>query len=253
MSTQSFVDVDHPVHIFPDLDKLSHAAAVRVAELAAQAVSCRGAFHVALSGGATPRHLYQRLAQKPFASEIDWSSVHIYFGDERCVPPDHPDSNYGMVESALLAHVPIPRAQIHRIEAELAYVRQRAAAYARVLESHLPVVNGTLQFDLVLLGLGPDGHIASLFPATGSALSDKRPVTAVYADSMHAWRISITLPVINHARNILLLAPGAGKAAILGRVFRKAPSAPLLPVQRIKPQGILEWYLDQAAAAQLPP
>lgn len=242
------------MHIFPDLDELSQAAALRVAELAAQAVFSRGAFHVALSGGSTPRHLYQRLAQKPFVSDIDWSSVHIYFGDERCVPPDHPGSNYAMAESTLLAHVPIPRAQIHRIEAELAYVRQRAAAYARVLESHLPAVNATPQFDLVLLGLGSDGHIASLFPATGCALSDKRPVTAVYADSLHAWRISITLPVINQAHNILLLAPGAGKADILGRVFQRQPSSvALLPVQRIQPQGSLEWYLDQAAAAQLPP
>lgn len=241
------------VRIFPGLDTVSDAAAARIAELAAHAISSRGAFHVALSGGATPCHLYERLAQKPFVSEIDWASVHIYFGDERCVPPDHPDSNYGMAESALLAHVPIPRAQIHRIEAELAYVRQRAAAYARVLESRLPLVNATPQFDLVLLGLGPDGHIASLFPATGSALTDARPVTAVYADSMHAWRISITLPVINHARNILLPALGAGKADVLGRIFRNTPSASLLPAQRIQSQGVLEWYLDQAAAAQLPP
>ena len=198
------------VRIFPGLDTVSDAAAARIAELAAHAISSRGAFHVALSGGATPRHLYERLAQKPFVSEIDWASVHIYFGDERCVPPDHPDSNYGMAESALLAHVPIPHAQIHRIEAELAYVRQRAAAYAKVLESRLPLVNATPHFDLVLLGLGPDGHIASLFPATGSALTDARPVTAVYADSMHAWRISITLPVINGPDSL----QDAGKAVL---------------------------------------
>lgn len=240
------------VRIFPDLAALSAAAARRVAELAAHAISCRGAFHIALSGGATPRHLYERLAGMPVRAEIDWLNVHVYFGDERCVPPDHPDSNFGMADAALLAHVPIPRAQVHPIAADLAYVRQHATAYSAVLGAHLPVVNKTPQFDLVLLGLGPDGHVASLFPATGSVLSETRAVTAVYADSMRAWRISITLPVINHARNVLLFASGAGKADILARVFREDSSIKLLPVQRIKSEGVLEWYLDHAAAAQMP-
>lgn len=242
-----------PIHLFPDLDALSDAAVERIAEIAAKSVAQRGAFHIALSGGATPRHLYERLARAPYVSTIDWSRVHIHFGDERCVPPDHPDSNFRMANAALLTHVPIPPEQIHRINADLAYVRQCAAAYAAVLMSSLPVSNNVPQFDLVLLGIGPDGHIASLFPATGSALSERRPVTAVYADSMRAWRISITLPVINQARHILLLAAGANKAEILQRVLRDDTSATVpLPVQRIQPQGTLEWYLDHAAAARIP-
>lgn len=241
------------LHILPELDALADAVAERIAGLAADAISSRGTFHLALSGGATPRQLYERLARAPVASKIDWANVHIYFGDERCVPPDHPDSNFGMVQRALLAHVPILRAQIHRIEADLAYVRQRAAGYAAVLKAYLPVVNATPQFDLVLLGLGPDGHIASLFPATGDALTNTRLVTAVYADSLHQWRISITLPLINQARNVLMMVAGAGKANIMRRVFYSSSSAPPLPVQRIQPQGVMEWYLDQAAAAQLPP
>jgi len=239
------------IHLFPDLDALSDAAVGRIAEVAAQSIAQRGAFHIALSGGATPRHLYERLARAPYVSAIEWSQVHVYFGDERCVPPDHPDSNFRMANTAWLMHVPIPPAQIHRIAADLAYVRQRAAAYAAVLESSLPACNNLPQFDLVLLGIGPDGHIASLFPATGSALYDKRPVTAVYADSMRAWRISITLVVINQARHILLLAAGAGKAEILERILRGDPVDVPLPVQRIQPRGELEWYMDQAAAARI--
>ncbi len=246
-------DMHVPIHLFADLDALSDAAVGRIAEIVAESIAQRGVFHIALSGGATPRHLYERLARAPYVFTIDWSRVHVYFGDERCVPPDHPDSNFRMANTALLMHVPIPPTQIHRISADLAYVRQCAAAYAAVLASSLPVCNNVPQFDLVLLGVGPDGHIASLFPATGSALSERRPVTAVYADSMHAWRISITLAVINQARHILLLAAGSNKAEILQRVLRDdSPAAAPLPVQRIQPRGELEWYLDQAAAARIP-
>ena len=240
------------IHLFTDLEKLSEAAVERIADIAAQAITQRGAFHIALSGGATPRHLYEHLAHEPYRSDIDWSRVHVYFGDERCMPPDHPDSNFRMANAALLMHVPIPSAQIHRIVANLAYVRQCAVAYAAELAAHLPAGNLAPQFDLVLLGVGPDGHIASLFPATGSALTERRLATAVYADSMRAWRISITFPVINQARHILLLASGASKADVLERVFRDEPSATPLPVQRLQPLGELEWYLDQAAAARLP-
>lgn len=241
-----------PIRLFPDLEALSDAAVGRIAEVAEQSIAQRGAFHIALSGGATPRHLYERLARAPYVSTMDWSRVHVYFGDERCVPPDHPDSNFRMANTALLMHVPIPSAQIHRINADLAYVRQCAVAYAAVLMSSLPTSNNVPQFDMVLLGIGPDGHIASLFPATGSALSERRPVTAVYAVSMHAWRISITLAVINQARHILLLVSGSGKAEVLERVFRGEPGVVPLPVQRIQPLFELEWYLDQAAAARIP-
>ncbi len=258
------------IRISADLEALSTAAASRWVALAAEAIAARGEFHVALSGGATPRRLYERLAAAPFAREIDWSCVHIYFTDERCVPPDHQDSNFHMASEALLRHVLIPPEQIHRIGISLAYIRQDAAAYAELLRKHLPksVAPGVLppatlvrpctskesmpQFDLVLLGLGPDGHIASLFPAAGIAVTERedRYAVAVYVDRLKAWRISLSLPVIAHARHILMLAAGEEKAGIVRRAL-DAPESPPLPVQRLQPVHEMEWYLDQAAAAQL--
>ena len=208
---------------------------------------------MALSGGATPKRLYERLAAAPFAREIDWSRVHIYFTDERCVPPDHPDSNFHMASEALLRHVLTPPGHIHRIRISLATIRQDAAAYAEVLRKHLPKsASGMPQFDLVLLGLGPDGHIASLFPAAGIAVTERedRYAVAVYADRLKAWRISLSLPVIAHAKHILMLAAGEEKAAIVRRALGAAES-PVLPVQRLQPVHEMEWYLDAAAAAQL--
>lgn len=239
-------------HVFDDLEALSRAAAERWVSLCAAAIAARGAFHAALSGGSTPRRLYQYLASKPFSSRVDWAKVHIYFSDERCVPPDHPGSNYRMAREALLDHVPVPPPQIHAIEADLDYVRERAAAYARVLRTHAPrATDGRVELDLMLLGMGPDGHVASLFPASGEALCDHRLVLAVYAQSQKSWRISVTFPVINQARQIQLLVAGEGKARTLAQVFAPVPGAAALPVQMIKPAHEMEWYLDAAAAAQL--
>ena len=281
------------MQISADLEALSTAAAKRWVALASEAIAARGEFHAALSGGATPRRLYERLAAAPFARAIDWLCVHIYFTDERCVPPDHQDSNFHMASEALLRHVLIPPEQIHRIGVTLAYIRQDAAAYAELLRKHLPksVAPGILppvpyreerqrrvlpmsqeagcrerptlvrpctskegvpQFDLVLLGLGPDGHIASLFPAAGIAVTERedRYAVAVYADRLKAWRISLSLPVIAHAKHILMLAAGKEKAEVVRRALG-APESPPLPVQRLQPVHEMEWYLDEAAAAQL--
>ncbi len=258
------------IRIAADAEALSSAAARRWVTLATETGAARGEFHVALSGGATPKRLYERLAAAPLAREVDWSRVHIYFTDERSVPPDHQDSNFRMASEALLRHVLIPPGQIHRIEVSLATIRQDAAVYAEVLRKHLPksVAPGVLppatlvrpcmskagmpQFDMVLLGLGADGHIASLFPAAGIAVSERedRYAVAVYADRLKAWRISLSLPVIAHAKHILMLAAGEEKAAIVRRALGAAESPPL-PVQRLQPVHEMEWYLDQAAAAQL--
>ena len=238
------------IELSADLDALSGVAARRWATLAAEAIAARGEFHVALSGGATPRRLYERLAAAPFVHEIAWSRVHIYFTDERCVPADHRDSNFRMASEALLRHVSIPPGQIHRIEVGLATLRQDAAAYAEVLRKHLPMsVAGMPQFDLVLLGLGPDGHIASLFPAGGIAITERedRYAVAVYADRLKAWRISLSLPILAHASHIMMLAAGDEKAAIVRRALDVLDSPPL-PVQRLQPVHEMEWYLDEAAA-----
>lgn len=240
------------LRIHADADALIDAVAERWAVLAEDAVSTRGKFHVALSGGTSPRRLYQRLAQAPYAQRVAWEHVHIYFGDERTVPPDHADSNYRMAKEALLDSVPIPTSQIHRIEGEREDPHRAAAAYTKVLTDNLPLsAQGVVQFDLLLLGVGPDGHIASLFPATPVLHERARMVEAVYVEKLDTWRITLTLPVIDHARHVLILVSGSGKASIIHDVFATKPTPPY-PVQLINPQGALEWHLDQAAAAALP-
>lgn len=240
----------HPLHIHGNTEALSHACAQRFAELAAQAIAARGEFHVALSGGTTPRSLYQRLATPEFANRIDWQRVHIWFGDERSVPPDHPDSNYRMAREALLGHVPIPAGQVHRIEAE-----QEGAAdvYQALLNSRVPVApSGVAQFDLILLGLGSDGHVASLFPGTAVLQEFHRQVAAVWVAKLNTWRISLTLPVIDNARHVMVLVAGAGKAQIVHDILAAPPRAAPYPVQMINPAGVMEWRLDEQAAQDLP-
>jgi 6-phosphogluconolactonase len=240
------------LRIHADADALIDAVAQRWLELTNNAINARGKFHVALSGGTTPRALYRRLSQPKFADRIAWDRVHVYFGDERTVPPDHSDSNYRMAREALLDHVPIPAAQVHRIEGELEDPHVAASKYIRDLSRNLPLsAQGVVQFDLLLLGVGPDGHIASLFPATPVLHERARLVEAVYVEKLSTWRITITLPVIDHARHVLILVSGETKAPIIRDVFTTRRTPPY-PVQLINPQGLLEWHLDHAAAALLP-
>lgn len=244
-------DVTFSIHA--DLDSMSRAAARRIGVLASEACAARGAFHIALSGGSTPRRLYETLAATEFRDSIDWSRVHIYFGDERCVPPEHPDSNYGMAAAALLRHVPIPPPQVHRIAMTLSTVRQDAAHYAQLIAERVPRDDqGVPSFDLVLLGMGPDGHTASLFPYS-CILHAHQLAAAVYVDKFQSWRISITYPLLNHARRLMFLVAGADKADMLRRIHADTPGKnPPVPVQRIAARGDVEWWLDSAAAAHLP-
>lgn len=241
------------LRLFADSDALNYAAAQRWAQLAEAAISARGKFHVALSGGSTPRALYRRLANPDFANRIAWDRVHVYFGDERSVPPNHPDSNYYQAKDALLNHVPIPPAQIHRMEGEREDIHEAATKYAQLLSSRLPMsAQGVVQFDLLLLGIGPDGHIASLFPGTPVLHERARLVEAVFVEKLQTWRITLTLPVIDHARHVLILVDGEKKAPILRDVFSARTALPPYPVQLINPQGVLEWYIDKEAASLLP-
>lgn len=241
------------ITIDADIDGLSRRAAQRVVALARSAVATRGAFHLVLAGGTTPRRLYQTLVTTEFRDTIDWSRVHIYFGDERAVPATHPDSNYSMAKAALLDHVPIPSERIHRMPVAVTSVRQDAAHYAQMIADRAPRdAQGVPQFDLILLGMGPDGHTASLFPHSCILHDMERWAAAVYVDKLQAWRVSVTFPVLNHARHLLFLVAGADKAAMVGRIHAGASSLPTLPVQRIAAQGSVEWLLDSAAAAQLP-
>ncbi|MFA7634146.1 MAG: 6-phosphogluconolactonase [Thiohalomonadaceae bacterium] len=232
-----------PIHISTDPAALYQAAAERLLELGNHAIAERGSFHLALAGGSTPRGLYALLSQQ--AERIDWTRVQLYFGDERCVSPEHQDSNYRMVRDSLLDHLPI-QPQIHRMRGELP-PSEAAAYYAKVLAQHLPATG----FDLVLLGLGTDGHIASLFPGSNSLHEQQQTVLADFVGKMDSWRLSLTLPVLNQARHIMLLVSGVQKARVISQVLNSNPTEHLFPVQRLKPRGTLEWFIDEPAASLL--
>lgn len=240
------------VMIFPGADELAQAAAGEFARLAARAVLERGRFCVLLAGGSTPLSAYRLLAGGAF-DELDWSRVQFCFGDERCVPPDHADSNFRQVQEALLASVAAEAGQVHRMPGELV-PEQGAAAYESELRKLFPGQTWP-RFDLVLLGLGEDGHTASLFP--GSPVLEERRAWVVCAAHTSppppmVTRLTVTFPVINHARWILLLVSGANKAQALAQALQPEPGAGSLPVQSVAPlYGEVTWLVDRAAAAGL--
>ncbi len=259
-------------HIHADVATLNHAVAQYWVDRAAHAIAARGEFHVALSGGTTPRALYECLASVEFVTRIAWQHVHIWFGDERTVPPQHPDSNYCMAYNALLQHVPVLPAHIHRIEGEQDDVHEAARVYQAQLMAHLPSAGpGNFPvFDLILLGLGPDGHVASLFPDTPILTEREQWVAAVFVEKFNTWRISLTLPVIDNARHIMVLVAGTGKAEIVGEILGgscEPPRSPRpdiadlstaqpatrahYPVEMIHAGITIDWYLDVAAASHI--
>jgi 6-phosphogluconolactonase len=244
------------ITVYPDKESLIGGTADFIAESAAQAIAARGRFTLALSGGNTPRPVYARLASPEYRGRMDWSKVQIFFGDERSVPPDDPQSNYLMVKTALFDQAPLPEANIHRIRGEIA-PEQAAADYANVLQRTFggdaatggPPPEG---FDLILLGMGDNGHTASLFPGLAVVTESQRWVMAQYVEVVGMWRVSMTPVVINAARQVAFLVSGANKAEMLRRVLEGPYQPVVLPSQIIKPtQGELHWLLDAPAAAQL--
>jgi 6-phosphogluconolactonase len=238
------------VRVYETAEEVAAAAARRFVELAREAVRARGLFSVALAGGSTPRRVYELLAGDELSRRISWPDVHVFFGDERCVPPDDSGSNYRMARETLLSRVPVPAESVHRIEG-----RGDAAANASLYEDELRGFFGDAdwpRFDLVMLGMGDDGHTASLFPAT-AALDERRAwVAANWVEKLGAWRITLTAPAINAARHIVYTVTGAGKAASLHEVLRGGRDPARLPSQLIRPtDGALEWFVDKAAAAEL--
>lgn len=228
--------------VFPDPYLLvEHAAQLFVQ----QAVAARGRFSVALSGGSTPRALYERLASAEFSGRIPWQDVHLFWGDERCVPPDHADSNYRMTAESLLGRVPLPVENIHRIHAELA-PHEAAAHYEAGLRAFF---GSTPVFDLALMGMGDDGHTASLFPDSPALTESARWAVAVEHTAPPpplVSRVTLTFGVFNAARRVVFLVTGAGKAQKLAEIRRGAD----LPAGRIRPpNGDLLWLVDEAAAA----
>ncbi|MFN2309328.1 MAG: 6-phosphogluconolactonase [Gammaproteobacteria bacterium] len=242
----------HPITVHPSPERLAEAVAERWIALCQDALALRDSFHVALSGGSTPRQLYRRLARPDCAARIDWSRVRLYFGDERAVPPSHADSNYRMVQESLLAHIDIPAANVLPMSADPARIEADAADYAARLRAQLPAdAHGAPQFDLILLGLGSDGHTCSLFPHTAILAERARPVAAVHVTPLDSWRLSLTYPVLDAARQLVFLVAGADKAAMLQQICRPSGQLSPVPVQGIRPRGAVEWHLDPAAAAGL--
>ena len=236
-------------------DALTGAAADFVADRARRAIAERGRFTFALAGGGTPKPVYERLATEPYLSGIDWRHVEIFFGDERCVAPDDPNSNWRMARMALGHRLPIAEANYHRMRGENS-PDEAAASYEAMLASRFggdpndgPPMQG---FDLVVLGMGDNGHTASLFPGLAAVTEQKRWVMAQYVEVAGMWRLTLTPVVINAARCVLFLVAGAGKADMLARVLDGPREPVVLPSQAIAPTaGELHWLLDTAAAARL--
>lgn len=240
------------VRIHPDSAGLALAAAEHFVSLAGEAIAARGRFVVALAGGSTPRASYVILASDEFAARVDWSRVHIFWGDERCVPPDHPDSNFRMAREALLDHVPIPSGNVFRMQGELDPV-QAAAEYQQALQKFFATASvDTQSFDLVLLGMGGDGHTASLFPGTPAIGEQTRWVVAHFVDKLEAWRITLTPAIINTAANVAFIVSGPDKAERLRQVLTGPYQPCVLPAQVIRPdRGQLQWLVDASAAGLL--
>ena len=230
--------------ILPDPEAVIQAAAKRILALSSAALRTQDRYSVALSGGSTPRRLYETLAAPPFSEQIPWERVHVFWGDERCVPPDDPGSNYRMARESLLDHVPLSADNIHRVRGELE-PEAAARAYVRELRDFFDAPWPT--FDLVLLGMGDDGHTASLFPGSRALGETTRPVVGVTADHQDrpARRVTLTPPAINAARQVIFLVTGAGKAETL-RAVLEGPYQPLaLPAQIVRPtDGQLLWLVD---------
>ena len=228
-------------------EHLAACIAARFVELAGRALGSRGWFRVALAGGATPRAAYGLLPQDHMAWQVVWPAVQLFFSDERCVGPDHPDSNFRMAQEVLLSKVPLPPANVHRMRGE---DDPAAAALAYDQEIRAQFGDQPARFDLVLLGMGADGHTASLFP--GGADTEPGKLVAATTAPDGGRRISLTLPAINAARTVLVMVSGERKAAMLKRVLGAGARPEGLPIQQVKPaDGQLLWLIDQAAASEL--
>lgn len=250
------------LRIHKDLDELSLEAARIFFELARSKQKTGTPFTVVLSGGSTPRTLYRILASEPYGKKIPWEIVHLFFGDERCVEPTHRESNYRMVLDTLISKIDIPKGNIHRMEGEL-YPPLAALRYEEYLKKFFgergPADEGSGEggeggswmpvFDLVLLGLGSDGHTLSIFPGTRASDEEKRLVTENYVDRLESWRLTLTLPVVNAASTVVFLVAGEAKAKVLKEVATGARGSGAYPASWVRPvKGRLIWLVDRVSA-----
>ena len=236
--------------VFDDVSALMLATADEIVSLAAKAVMERGRFSWALSGGSTPRDLFRLLASGEYRDRMPWNAIHFFWGDERHVPPDHPDSNFRMAREAMLDAVPVPPGNIHRVPAEEPDASRAAAEYEATLQSFFGLGEGEWpRFDLILLGLGKDGHTASLFPGGDAVNERRRLVVAPWVEAQKTFRVTFTPPVLNHARRAMFLVSGGDKAEALHAVLEGAREPERYPAQIV--EGNVSWWVDRAAARLL--
>jgi 6-phosphogluconolactonase len=242
-------------YVEPDGAALARRAAQYFVEMAEEAVAARGSARIAISGGSTPKAAFELLSDpgQLWRARMPWDKLELYWVDERCVPPDDAQSNYRMTKETLLDHAPIRPEQIHRMEGELD-PEDAAARYEAELRNGFRLEGAQLpRFDLIALGMGPDGHTASLFPHTRALHETNRLVTANHVPQMNTWRITLTWPVINRSSSVFFLIGGSDKAKILKEVLTGPKDEERLPSQLIRPaSGILTLFLDRDAAAELP-
>jgi len=235
-----------------DSEELNQKAAERFVASADRAANSTGRFTVALSGGSTPKGLYALLASPAYSPRVSWNQVHLFWGDERCVPPDHPDSNYRMAHESLISRIAIPAANVHRMCGEIE-PGVAAAEYERMLKEFFFLPEGAPpRFDLILLGLGEDGHTASMFPGSAALDEKKCLVAAPYIEKFKAHRLTLTLPVLNHGADVVFLVAGQSKAAVVKEILGKKTDSPVLPAARVTPlDGHLTWLITRDAATAL--
>lgn len=236
--------LERRIKVSPTPEALAEEAARHVVQAARQAIDLSGRFAVALSGGSTPKALYELLAEPPYAGMIKWDVVEVYFSDERCVPPDHPDSNFRMANEALLDKVELRPEHIHRIRGELQPL-EAAIEYGRMLKARF----GDGGVDLALLGMGDDGHTASLFPGTAVLDEKEHRCAPVLVEKLNSWRVTMTVPFLNRSYEALVLVTGEKKAGRVAEILEGDPDATTYPIQRIRPaSGKMLWMMDAAAA-----
>ncbi len=243
------------IHRYPSLEHLSRAAAEYICEIAERAIKERGIFTFVLSGGTTPRLLYEKLAREPYAGRVDWQHTHLFWGDERCVPSDSPDSNYSLALQTLISKVDVPPSNIHKIPATAGSPKAVAAEYETTLREFFQASAASdpstsfPSFDLVLLGMGADGHTASLFP--GDAALEERASWVVAVEGSSAsppvQRITLTFPVFNEAKCVLFLVAGSNKLKVLLEILNN-PHTATYPAAQVQPLGRLLWFIDEGLA-----
>ena len=240
-----------PIAVYPDTNTLSQQAAQFIVRLANESIVTRGRFSIALSGGSTPKVLYGLLGSEPYRDQIDWSKVDIFWSDERCVPPDSADSNYHMAREVLLSRVPLSPQQVHRMPADQPDHDAAAQAYTHEMQQSFST-EGIPRFDLIQLGMGPEGHTASLFPHQASLHEQQRLVMYVNVPKPPPPRLTFTPPILNAARHVLFLVTGAEKADAVQAVLEGEYNPEEYPAQIVRPaSGDVVWMLDEAAAGKL--